>query len=382
MNTKTALATALATLALIPPTAFADPTGTGWNLAFSEDFDGTSVDTTKWTYRTDVKAYSAQRPENVTVAGNVMSINLKQESYAGKNFTGGGLVSIQRFRYGYYETRAKVNHGGGWHSAFWMMAGDGGTTIPADRRTEIDGFEIDSISPTKLRHNVITWTAAATQGPVYVTSNVYDIGMDLSVDWHTYGVDWEESGVKYYVDGVLKATQSYTPAQWTHDMLGIWLTAIGYGTSPDPAYLPSTSQFARVRYWQKDFYVDNDGPLASGYSETGSWAASGLTGWTYGSPTRYATCGTAGNTATWRPDLLAAGTYEVFAYKVAYSSSDPATRYDVAGSTTIVNGTQGSSGWVSLGTFALPQGTATAVQLTSSGTGCARADAVKFVRRS
>ena len=380
MNTKTALATALATLALIPLTASADPAGTGWNLVFSDDFNGTAVDTTKWTYRTDVKTYSAQRPENVTVAGNVMSINLKQESFGGRSFTGGGLVSIQRFRYGYYETRAKINPGSGWHSAFWMMAGDG-TTIPPDRRTEIDGFEIDSNLPTWLKHNVITWRGASdSQGPVYVTK-YYNIGMDLSADWHTYGVDWEESAVKYYVDGVLEATQAYAPSQWTHDMLAIWLTTVSPYLSPDPAYLPSASQFARVRYWQKDFYVDNDGPLASGYSETGTWATSGLSGWTYGSPTRYATCGSAGNTATWRPSLLSAGTYEVFAYKVAYSSSDPAARYDVAGSTTFVDGTSGTSGWVSLGVFNLPQGNATAVQLTSSGTGCARADAVKFVRQ-
>src|SRR5690349_18121013 len=82
--------------------AQAEPTGTGWTMVFSDDFDGTAVDTAKWNYRTDVKAYSAQRPENVTVSGGLMSINLKQEAYAGKSFTGGGLVSKQTMRYGYY----------------------------------------------------------------------------------------------------------------------------------------------------------------------------------------------------------------------------------------------------------------------------------------
>jgi hypothetical protein len=69
-----------------------------------------------------------------------------------------------------------------------------------------------------------------------------------------------------------------------------------------------------------------------------------------------------------------------------YSSSDTNARYDVLGvgsaPATFVNGSTGSSGWVSLGTYALAQGTGASVQLTSSGTGCARADAVKFVRRS
>ena len=58
----------------------------------------------------------------------------------------------------------------------------------------------------------------------------------------------------------------------------------------------------------------------------------------------------------------------------------PAAKLSVAGTQTVVNGTAGPSGWVDLGTFTLPAGTGTAVTLTGSGTGCARADAVRFVR--
>jgi hypothetical protein len=199
--------------------------------------------------------------------------------------------------------------------------------------------------------------------------------MDL-MQWHTYGQDWSETAVKYYEDGVLRATQNYPPGAWTHDHTAIWLTSIGYGTPPDPAFLPSQAQFVYIRYWQKDHHLEYD----LGYTETGSWLNSTLTGWTHGSPTRYSACGSAGNKATWRPNLLSAGTYQVYAYKVAHANSDPNTRYDVGGTTTFVNGTTGASGWVSLGSFSFPAGTANAVTLTSSGSGCARADAVKFVR--
>ncbi|NUT03653.1 MAG: family 16 glycosylhydrolase [Hamadaea sp.] len=363
--------------------AHADPIGgTGWTLAFSDDFSGTAVDTAKWNYRTDVKAYSAQRPENVSVADGLMNINLKQETYGGKSFTGGGLISKQSFRYGYYETRAKINDGAGWHSSFWLMSGDGSTTLSPTARTEIDGFEIDSTSsPTALTTNhsgVHTWKGNGVAAS-YNPGSTYNTGLDLR-QWHVYGIDWAETSVKFYIDGVLKYTAPYAPSQWTHDYTNIWLTSIGYGTSPNPAYLPSAVQFDYIRYWQKDYYIDNDGPAAYGYSETGTWLDSTLTGWTYASPTRYATCGSAGNTATWRPNLRSAGTYQVYVYKVVYANSDANARYDVAGTTTYVNGTSGSSGWVSLGTFSLAAGTSTAVKLTSSGTGCARADAVKFVQ--
>ncbi|GAB4055311.1 glycoside hydrolase family 16 protein [Catellatospora paridis] len=366
--------------------AQADPTGTGWTMVFSDDFDGSTVDTAKWNYRTDVKAYSAQRPENVTVSGGLMSINLKQEAYAGKSFTGGGLVSKQTMRYGYYETRAKINDGVGWHSSFWLMAGNGSTTFPAEQRTEIDGFEIDSTSsPALLRNNhsgVHTWNGGGASGP-YHPGSTYNTGLDLR-QWHTYGIDWAETSVKFYVDGVLKYTAAYTPSQWTHDYTSIWLTSIGYGTSPDPAFLPTAVQFDYIRYWQKDYYLDNDGPAAYGYTETGTWLDSTLTGWNYASPTRYATCHSVGNTATWRPNLRAAGTYQVFVHKIVHSGSDPNARYDTVHdgvtSTSFINGTTGTSGWVSLGSYHFPSGTAGSVKLTSSGSGCARADAVKFVR--
>ena len=74
------------------------------------------------------------------------------------------------------------------------------------------------------------------------------------------------------------------------------------------------------------------------------------------------------------------GTYRVSYYRVTATNSDPAAKLTVAGTQTTVNGTTGPSGWVDLGTFTLPAGTGTAVTLTSSGAGCARADGVKFTR--
>ncbi|WP_405709176.1 MULTISPECIES: family 16 glycosylhydrolase [unclassified Streptomyces] len=362
--------------------AEASPPGNGWTLAFGDEFDGTAVDTDKWTFRTDVKAYSAQREENVTESGGSLSINLKKEAYAGKDFTGGGVVSKQRLRYGYYETRARINDGSGWHSSFWLMGGDGSTTFPADQRTEVDGFEIDSVNPTKLAHNVHSWKGSGVTGPVHYGSGTYDSGLDLR-QWHTYGIDWSESGVKFYLDGTLKYTAPYTPAQWTHDYTAVWLTSIAYGTVPDATRLPSAMQFDYVRYWQRDYYVDNDGPAAYGYSASGTWSASSLSGWTKDSPMTYA-CD-AGATATWRPRLRSAGTYEVFVHKTATPGGDPAARVALDNNGTVTRSTvderTGSSGWTSLGTRSYAEGTGAAVSLTASGTGCVHADAVKFVRR-
>ena len=380
---RTAVFLAALILVLQPaPAAHAAPPGSGWTLVFEDTFDDGVIDTSKWKYRTDIRELSSQKAANVTESGGNAVITLKAETDRGKSYTGGGLITKQPFRYGFYETRVRINAGPGWHTAFWnKYAADGTTAFDPAAKTEIDGFEIDSVNPRNIRHNIFKWNGSTPT--MHVTSGIYDVGFDTSAAFHTYGFEWAETYVKYYVDGVLKATQTYTPQQYTHDYPHLWLSVVAAaynGGAPDPGQLPAQVYFDYFRYWQKDFYLDNDGPANYGYSETGAWADSTLTGWTVGSPTRYATCGSAGNTATWRPNLRAGGSYQVYAYKIVQPNSDPNARYDVAGSTTFVDGTAGSSGWVSLGTFTLPAGTANAVTLTSSGSGCARADAVKFVR--
>src|SRR5690349_18003019 len=126
-------------LALSAPLAAQSLIGThppsGYSLKWYDSFDGAALDTSKWMYRTDVKADSSQRAENVSVENGSLVIRLKKESDRGKSYTGGGVISRQRFRYGYYEARAKMQSGAGWHQAVWAMAAsDGSTTYPAQMR--------------------------------------------------------------------------------------------------------------------------------------------------------------------------------------------------------------------------------------------------------
>src|SRR5215471_18740799 len=121
----------------------------GYRLKWYDTFDGPALDSSKWMYRTDSKADSSQRAENVSVENGSLVIRLKKEDHRGKSYTGGGVISRERFRYGYYEARARMHGGAGWHQSVWAMAAtDGSTTYPSIIRTEIDGMEFDSDSPT------------------------------------------------------------------------------------------------------------------------------------------------------------------------------------------------------------------------------------------
>jgi beta-glucanase (GH16 family) len=356
-----------------------------YTLTFDDEFNGTAVDTSKWNYRTDVRGWSAQRPQNVTEGGGLMTINLKKESYGGMSYTGGGLVSKQAFHYGYYETRVRTNVGSGWHPSFWAMASDGSTTNWPDRRTEIDGFEMDSHRPTVLSHNINPWLPDGSREPT-ISSGNYNVGFDMSAAFHTYGFEWTENQVKYYVDGALKFTASYSPTCCTkHDYINAWLSAIAINLNNSPGVdeskLPGTVQWDYFRYYAKDGYTDNDGPSAYRYSETGGWATSTQHGYTLENTSRYST--EAGATARWRSWQPAAGTYDVYLYKIVSSDSDAKARAEVAHnggtSTVAVDFTSGSTGWVKLGTWQFGAGESGSVTLTAGGPR-ARADAVKVVR--
>lgn len=113
----------------------------GYELVWSDEFEGDEVDETKWTYRVRGKADSIQLKENVEVKDGHLIIHLRQEERDGFNYTGGGVHSLETFVYGYFESRLKVPSAEGWHTAFWLFPEVFSTG------TEIDFMEQDSGDP-------------------------------------------------------------------------------------------------------------------------------------------------------------------------------------------------------------------------------------------
>lgn len=125
----------------------------GYKLVWADHFDLPVLDVERWRYRTDCKAESCQRPENVKVAEGNLRILLKKENYKNKLFTGGGIITKTPFSYGYYEVRAKMNDGYGWHEAFWA-AGRNGFDDPNPFTDELGNcLEIDCFESPGNRPN-------------------------------------------------------------------------------------------------------------------------------------------------------------------------------------------------------------------------------------
>ena len=203
----------------------------GYTLQWADDFDGAALDTSKWMYRTDVKAESSQRPDNVSLENGYLVIQVKKQTDRGKSYTGGGIISRQRFRYGYYEARVKMFGGSGWHQSVWaMFASDGSTTYPEAMRTEIDGMEFDSATPSKGHMGLILWQGPTKSHSFTCSPGVYQtlLGFDATTGFHTYGFEWAETGVAYYLDGERRCALDYPPSAGVHDQINFWLTALGY----------------------------------------------------------------------------------------------------------------------------------------------------------
>ena len=217
----------------------------GYQLGFSDEFNGTGLDQDKWIYRTDSKMLSTQLPANVSVSGGALHIVLKKEDANGRHYTGGGIISRAFYLYGYYEARLKVPSGAGWHTSFWLQRHDGsGGTGTKGAAQEIDICEQTSPKPT-YSAGVIDWGLPAFPKGLNF-GRKYIPAPGLPEDFHVWSCEFTHAKVKFFFDG--KLTHEVDATKFKHRDENIWLTAIA--TVPvDDSKLPATADFDYVRYY-------------------------------------------------------------------------------------------------------------------------------------
>jgi len=145
------------------------------------------------------------------------------------------------------------------------------------------------------------------------------------------------------------------------------------------AWPNNTRQFYGSRS-SPEIVVDNeDGSPA--FSLVGDWAT-GAYGIPHGTNYNWAYGGSGDRTATWRPDLLYAGIYDVFAYWVQGSNratNSPFIVHHLDGADTVrvnqeINGEQ----WYKIGSYPFEPGTDNDVTLTNDADQIVIADAVRW----
>lgn len=184
----------------------------GWpTVLFTDYFDGTSVDTSKWNVRTDTQSNHSGRnfAKTCTVANGYLSIRSGTDNDidpVAHPWVSGYLDTKGKFSARYFraEIRARIPWGStawGFWPAYWLRPDDGGLG-------EIDVFE------GWPKHNDLHMTLWRdyTGTPHVESSHLGTPGFDPT-QWHVYAVEKEAGSMKFYVDDALQwdATSS---ASW------------------------------------------------------------------------------------------------------------------------------------------------------------------------
>jgi beta-glucanase (GH16 family) len=265
--------------------ANAQPPGNSnnWKLVFEDNFDGTTLDQSKWSYNYpwgnthNHRAYMAD--SMVTVKDGLLTIKAINKrhpqapagtdrypnfGYLSFDYTSGAVHTKGKFEttYGYIEGRFKVPSTQGTWPAFWTLNADGAwppeidiLEIPDDRRVHHYYYHYGS-----------DWQNERSFGSTHT-------GPDKSQGFHTYGVEWGPTYLKFYFNGQL--LNSYTnrseAAQGKNMYLLINLAIDGWApTPPANAQWPALYQCDWVRVWKLNETANFDFETGS-LSPWGPW---------------------------------------------------------------------------------------------------------------
>ncbi len=180
----------------------------GYRLAWSDEFQGTSLDPSRWTALAGPRRDAVETPEAVSVANGLLTLTTYTEGgvhHTGFVTTEGSFAA----RYGYFEARIRFHDAPGAWCAFWIST----HTVDFGGDPTVNGDEIDVVE-----HRVTDqggWTELADMVALNVNWNGYGSGKETAQlvthlpddsrvqgEWHTYGVLWTPTSYTYYVDGM------------------------------------------------------------------------------------------------------------------------------------------------------------------------------------
>jgi hypothetical protein len=259
---------------------------------WSDEFDGTSLDLTRWSYRaTGPRNDGNLTPDAVSVGGGLLTITTYTD--AGQHYSGmisSHLHGTDGFEqaYGYFEARVRFDNAPGQWSAFWLQSRTIGTPIgdPATAGVEMDIAE----------HRTRCVTAPAPVPPEICADRVQQAliwdgyGPDLKAHvklsdplaglgnggWHTWALRWAPAGLTFYYDNVVtwsmpgpisRRSQYIILSSEVGRFFAGDIPAAGYGSRDTST---TKMQVDYVRVWSvPNAPVNTAAPVASGTAETG-----------------------------------------------------------------------------------------------------------------
>jgi beta-glucanase (GH16 family) len=231
-------------------------------LLFNESFDGSSLDSQRWSpcYHWSISGCTNLSnnelewyvPEQVKVDDGTLSLEAKRQSVIGLDDHRfdyvSGMISgkspertLYAFKYGYVESRVRVPEGKGLWSAFWMLPSTG------ESEPEVDIFEFVGEKPDEITMH----THWLEDGKDLQHGSKFR-GPDFTVGWHTFGLEWKPNSLTWYVDDVARWRVTDVKQIPQEDMYLIANLAVGgrFTKSPDDSTpFPSSMKVDYIKVW-------------------------------------------------------------------------------------------------------------------------------------
>lgn len=211
-------------------TSAAVPELDGYSLLWNDEFDGETMDETKWNYEPHQPGWTNNELQEYTTStdnvfvrdGNLVLKAIKTEKDGKAYYTSGKVTGQNKtdFLYGKVVVSAKVPEGKGLWPAIWMMPKNENVYGQWPKCGEIDIMESLG-NDTSISYSTIHYGEphAEQQGTITKTG-----AESFSAKFHEYSVEWEPGEMRFYTDDELVLT------------VNDWFTAIsGQDELPYPA---------------------------------------------------------------------------------------------------------------------------------------------------
>ena len=252
----------------------ADTAGSDYKLVWSDEFNGTALNTNNWTYDlgnggsnagwgNNEKEYYTNRTNNVYVSDGTLKITALEQKFNNYNYTSGRIKTAgkQTFKYGRMEARIKLPSLKGVWPAFWML---GVNQKGWPWCGEIDILE--AWNTISFAQGAFHWNAGVGEDSPF--DNKYVSGqLNASysryswydkTQWHVYAVEWDNEYIHYFVDDVEFYKVNISTADKKDEGMKSYYfllnMAVGGnlpGVAPDAGTLPATMEVDYVRAYQR-----------------------------------------------------------------------------------------------------------------------------------
>ena len=262
----------------------AEATPEGWSLVWSDEFDGTEVDTTKWEFQLgdgceeDICGwgngeFQNYRAENATVEDGRLIITARQNIVGNDTlYTSARLRTLGRgdWTYGRFEVKAKLPTGQGLWPAIWLLFSEP-TYGEWAASGEIDIMESIGSEPGEVFGTL--HYGNTSPGNVFSGEEFQLVSETFNEDFYVFIVEWEEGEIRWYINNVLFQTQTsddwftggangddedaedYNPnAPFDHDFHMILNVAVGGNLpgAPDVStFFPQAMEVDYVRVYER-----------------------------------------------------------------------------------------------------------------------------------